>query len=130
MRSILAALVAVALFPAVALAGPSLAVRVKGVAAPEISHVGRPAEPSGIEAKRAMQQLVDGKTVVCKLTRERSYQRRIGSCRVGDQDVGEAIIAQGLARDCPRYSGGFYARAETPGDAALTFPHYCVVRRS
>jgi endonuclease YncB( thermonuclease family) len=55
-------------------------VRLKGVAAPEVAHFGDPSEPGGEEAKRFMVGLVEGETVVCDLTQERTHGRRVGWC--------------------------------------------------
>ena len=37
------------------------------------------------------------------------------------KDVGAELVRAGLARDCPRYSKGRYARLETPAGAVETF---------
>ena len=57
-----------------------VAVRLKGLAAPEAAHFGEPGEPGGIEAKAFMVELVEGETVVCDLTQERTHGRRVGWC--------------------------------------------------
>ena len=98
-------------------------VRLKGVAAPEVAHFGEPGEPGGEAAKAFMVELIEGETVVCDLTQERTHGRRVGWCYRGGQDIAEALIAAGLARDCPRYSrravrggrGAGVARAAVPG---------------
>ena len=69
--------------------------------------------------------MVDGETLVCELTGERSRGRRVGVCRLDGQDVGAAVIAAGLARDCPRFSKGRYASVEQPAARSLPFPSYC-----
>lgn len=99
------------------------AIRLTGVAAPELG------ERHGREARRFMLRLVDGKTVRCELNGERSYDRRIGVCYFNGQDIGAAIIAAGLARDCPRYSRGRYERIETDASRRLSLPGYCWRRR-
>ena len=100
-------------------------VRLKGVAAPEVAHFGEPGEPGGEAAKAFMVELIEGETVVCDLTQERTHGRRVGWCYRGGQDIAEALIAAGLARDCPRFSGGRYAAAEVPAALELPFPGYC-----
>jgi endonuclease YncB( thermonuclease family) len=105
-----------------------VAVRLKGVAAPEVAHFGDPGEPGGIEAKAFMVELVEGRVVVCDLTAERTHGRRVGWCYRDGHDIAEALIRAGLARDCPRFSGGRYAVAEPPEAVALPFPSYCVPR--
>ena len=81
------------------------------MAAPEVAHF--------------MVELVEGETVVCDLTQERTHGRRVGWCYRGGEDIAEALIAAGLARDCPRFSGGRYAAAEVPASLELPFPGYC-----
>ena len=103
----------------VSVAGSS--VHLKGVAAPEVAHFGDPGEPGGVAAKAFMVELVEGRTVVC----ERTHGRRVGWCYVDGQDVAEALIRVGLARDCPRYSGGRYATVEPAAARELPFPGYC-----
>lgn len=99
-----------------------IAVRLQGVAAPEAD------EPGGKEATRFMRELVGGEMVACDLTGERTWGREVGVCRAGGRDVGAAIIQAGLARDCPRYSGGRYADLEPPAAKRLPFPGYCEPR--
>ena len=82
-----------------------LAVRLKGVAAPEVAHFGEPGEPGGIEAKAFMVELVEDQTVVCDLTQERTHGRRVGICFRQGKDIAEALIRAGLGRDCPRLLG-------------------------
>ena len=53
-----------------------------------------------------MGELANGKRVSCELTGAKTYDRLVGTCYLGDQDIGVAVIAAGLALDCPRYSDG------------------------
>lgn len=103
-------------------------VRLKGVAAPEVEHLGESGESGGEAAKAFMAKLVEGEVVVCDLTREDSWGRRVGWCYRDGQDVALVLIRAGLARDCPRFSGGTYAADEQPTAKALPFPAYCVPR--
>jgi hypothetical protein len=41
----------------------------------------------------------------------------IGTCYLQGEDVGKAMVRQGLARDCPRFSGGRYDEAEVQAAA-------------
>ena len=100
-------------------------VRLKGVAAPEVAHAGEAGDPGGEAAKAFMVELIEGETVVSDLTGERTRGRRVGSCYRGRLDVAEALIKAGLVRDCPRFSEGPYAAAETPAARELPFPGYC-----
>jgi endonuclease YncB( thermonuclease family) len=102
-------------------------VRLQGVAAPEIAHpnLGIEEEPGGSEAAAFMRQLVDGKTLVCDLTGERTQGRPVALCYRDGRDVAAEVIAAGLARDCPRFSGGRYASLERPEAKRLPLPGYC-----
>jgi endonuclease YncB( thermonuclease family) len=93
-----------------------VAVRLKGLAAPERRQAG------GAEATAFMRELTDGRTVVCDLTNERTWGRRVGTCRVGGKDVAAELVAAGLARDCERYGGGRYAALETRAGRRLPLP--------
>ena len=103
-------------------------VRLKGVAAPEVAHFGDPGEPGGEAARAFMVELVEGQTVVCDLTQERTHGRRVGWCYRDGEDITAALIRAGLARDCPRFSGGKYAAVEPAEARELPFPSYCAQR--
>lgn len=112
----------------VAVAG--IAMRLQGVVAPEIAHpeLGIEEEPGGPEAAAFLARLVNGRTLICELTGERTHGRLVGVCHVDGQDVGAAVIAAGLARDCPRFSRGRYAELETAAGRRLPLPGYCTTR--
>jgi micrococcal nuclease len=59
-----------------------------------------------------MREMVLGKTVMCQLDGERTYDRCAGVCRLERLDVAEVLVRQGLARDCSRFSSGRYQAAE------------------
>ena len=79
-----------------------VAVRLKGLAAPEVAHGGDPGEPGGIEAKAFMVELVEGETLVCDLTQERTHGRRVGWCYLDGQDIAEALVRAGLKGGTPQ----------------------------
>ena len=70
-------------------------------------------ETHGMEARLGLFRLVQVSDVTCNLTGERSHERYIGRCYNKDGDIAAQMIAQGLALDCPRYSGGVYRKYET-----------------
>ena len=94
-------------------------IRLNGVAAPERNELG------GAEATTAMKKMTSGKTVRCSLTGKKTYKREVGTCWVGTQDLGAALIASGKARDCPRYSAGRYSALASNSAGLLPFPRYC-----
>jgi endonuclease YncB( thermonuclease family) len=100
-------------------------IRLKSFAAPKVAHFG---EPGGEAAKAFMVELVEGQMMVCDLTQERTHRRRVGYCYRDGADIAEALVRAGLARDCPRFSVGRYAPAETAAARELPLPSYCVPR--
>ena len=103
-----------------------MAIRLQGLAAPEWN------EPGGTEARQAMIELVHGRTVRCALDGTRTYDRCAGICYLDGADISEAMVRHGLARDCPKFSGGRYAQAERAAAAegstigeVYTLPGYC-----
>jgi endonuclease YncB( thermonuclease family) len=83
-------------------------VRLNGVDGPETS------TRAGRNARSFMTRLVRGEIVTCDLNVERTYDRWVGVCYLGEQDIGAIAIANGHALDCPRYSGGRYRDLEAP----------------
>lgn len=73
-------------------------VRLQGVDAPELGN------SSGPDAKRWMVNFVQGKTIECNLTGERTYDRYVGVCFSDEQDVSAAVISAGHALDFIRRS--------------------------
>ena len=98
------------------------AIRLSGLHAPEMDEAGGPA------ARAFMVDLVEGKRVQCQLEGRRSYDREIGTCALDGDDIAGLLIAAGLGRDCPRFSGGRYADLETNASRELRLPRYCVPR--
>jgi endonuclease YncB( thermonuclease family) len=101
-----------------------IAIRLNGISAPEQRL------PYGPVATAFMGWLVMEKEVTCKLNGERSRDRLNAICFLEDVDIGEAIIREGLARDCPRYSDGRYAEAEREAKRTgiherYELPDYC-----
>jgi micrococcal nuclease len=106
-----------------------LPIRLNGLAAPEGD------EPGGDAATRAMVELVDGRTLRCELNGERTHDRCVGICYLDGKDISAEMVRQGVARDCPRFSGGRYRVIEagaTEGGATIArtypLPGYCLQR--
>ena len=81
---------------------------------------------------RTMKKLVRGETLWCDLTGEVTYDRCVAICYVGVRDVGAVMVNRGVARDCPAFSGGRYARLERAAVARgsrirviYPLPSYC-----
>ena len=105
----------------------AMAIRLQGLAAPEGG------ERGGFEATAAMRDLVLGKVIACELDGEATYDRCDAICTLeGGADISEELVRMGLARDCPRYSGGRYEAAEQEAAAqgatigeTYRVPGYC-----
>ncbi|MBP0484691.1 thermonuclease family protein [Sagittula salina] len=82
-------------------------VRLEGVDAPELR------TRAGKDAKRWMVNYLQGRSITCELTGDRTYDRYVGVCYTNGQDIGAAVIAAGHALDCRRFSGGRYSQLET-----------------
>ena len=97
-----------------------LAIRLNGVDGLELD------ERGGQAGKRWMQKLVLRKPVRCWLNGDRTYDRWVGICHdSAGRDIGAIAIASGMARDCPRYSGGKYGKYETEDSRRLPRHGYC-----
>ena len=73
-------------------------VRLKGVDAAERGTA------RGEAARRAMIRIVTG-DLTCSLTGKKTWRREVGFCTTtAGVDIGQAIVAQGAALSCPRYS--------------------------
>lgn len=95
-------------------------IRLNGLHAPEGGM------PGGAQATRFMRNHYGGKVLRCRLNGDRTYDRLVGICWGPDgEDIAAALVAAGLGRDCPRYSGGRYRRFETRASRALPLPRYC-----
>ena len=95
-------------------------IRFDGVDAPEMD------EPGGPEGKAWMQSNYGGRQVRCLLTGDKTYDRWVGTCFGGaGENISAAVIGAGLARDCPRYSGGKYRKYETARSRSRPMKSYC-----
>jgi endonuclease YncB( thermonuclease family) len=104
-------------------------IRLNGLAAPEGD------EPGGAAATRAMVELVDGRELRCDLNGERTHDRCVGICYLDGADIAARMVEMGVARDCPRFSGGRYRAAERraadaggPIRSTYPLPDYCRAR--
>ena len=92
-----------------------LKVRLWGVDSPELQQSCVAAEGEvwrcGEEARARLRSVVGAGEVRC-VVRGRSYDRVVGRCFVGAEDVGGALVVGGLAVEDARYSGGEYRESE------------------
>ena len=95
-------------------------VRLKGVAAPEVAHYDEPGEPGGDAAKTFMEDLIEGRVVVCDLTQERTHGGWVGSCYRDGQDIAEALVRAGLARDFWPFSSCGNERGTSAGGESVS----------
>ena len=94
-------------------------VRLWGIVAPERNTW------SGAAAASFLSASIDGADIRCRLTGKRIYKRPIAVCFLPNgQDVSAMIVAEGLALDCQRMSGGRYAHLES--NKRLPYPSYCM----
>ena len=57
---------------------------------------------------------------------KKTHARFVGVYYLDGKDIGATDIANGLALDCPRFSGGRYAEYEVKGAVAIMeLPGYC-----
>ncbi|MFO6464002.1 thermonuclease family protein [Jannaschia sp. KMU-145] len=83
--------------------------RLWGIDAPELD------EPWGQEAKLAMIDICKGRVITAVLTGETTYARYVARCyRDDDEDIAGELVRRGLALDWPVFSGGAFARLESP----------------
>jgi micrococcal nuclease len=84
----------------------AMTIRCDGIAAPEWD------TPAGEAATKALREMVLGKLVSCELTGKATYNRCVAVSYLDGIDIEAEMVRTGLARDCPRYSGGRHADAE------------------
>lgn len=91
-------------------------IRLSGVDAPES---GRYCETVNVyqRASQALEHLVQGRTVSCAVSGLDRFGRSVAICRIGGTDLSQMMVAQGWARDWPRYSHRAYADAEATARA-------------
>lgn len=97
-------------------------IRLNGLHAPELG------DPGGNRAATFMRDLILHKAVTCSLTGEKTYDRFVGTCWLDGADIAGELVAAGLGRDCPRYSGGRYAALELDSARSMPLPGYCKPR--
>jgi hypothetical protein len=64
-----------------------------------------------------MIELVNGRTLRYELNGERTHDRCVGVCYLEGVDISAEMVRLGVARDCPRFSGGRYRMIEAQAAA-------------
>jgi endonuclease YncB( thermonuclease family) len=83
--------------------------------------------PAGVEASKALLEMMRGRTITCEpLTKDR-YGRTVALCRADGEDLGTAMVRAGMAWSFSRYSSD-YAGAEwaAMGARAGVHRHDCI----
>ncbi|WP_299911420.1 thermonuclease family protein [uncultured Paracoccus sp.] len=95
-----------------------LRIRINGIDAPEFGqHCGD--WDCGQAALEQLDALISAGTVSCEALDQDKYGRTIARCDVDGQDLGDAMIAAGLARAFMRYSDDYVGAEETARVAAV-----------
>ncbi len=81
-------------------------IRLWGINAPEKN------EPLFDFSKNFLDEYLKNKYISCKLIDFDKYKRQVMHCYADDIDLGAVLVMLGLAKDYPKYSGGFYSAEE------------------
>ena len=85
-------------------------IRLAGIDAPEMD------QPYGNTAKWALHKLCKGHVITAEFADHFSYERHVATCYLPDgRDLSSEMVAQGLALDWHRFSGGKYRHLEPEG---------------
>lgn len=86
--------------------------RIFGIDAPESKQVCGEQDAQwacGQAATQVLQELTSGSRVTCVPTGDRSYDRLVASCYTNDVDLGEAMVARGMAEAAVSFSTRYLA---------------------
>lgn len=112
--------------PAVVLDGDSLRIgrqeiRLHGIDAPEYRQIcvqGERPRRCGIEALRALEQMIGTNPVRCTWEEHDSYGRALATCYVNGDNLNARLVAAGLALAYTRYSNRYTGEQAQARDAA------------
>ncbi|RJL06017.1 thermonuclease family protein [Paracoccus aestuarii] len=98
-------------------------IRIHGIDAPEQSQSCAAADGSqwscGQAATRRMSELVAGRDVKCRQTDRDHYDRVVAVCEVAGMDLGQVLVAEGLAWAYRFYSDDYVAAEDSARQRAL-----------
>jgi len=89
-----------------------LTYRLHGIDAPELKQECPDGWPAGRMAATRLLELVGGRPVVCQERDRDRYGRVVAVCRVGGEDIGAAMVREGLAWAFTRYSVDYIDQEE------------------
>ena len=96
-------------------------IRLKGVDAPEKANRHGPAATEGMHA-------IVGDWLRCELTGEKTRGREVGFCtNAANQDIGQEIVARGLALACPWFSERYLQFERPEAVKRLDRSWYCFI---
>jgi endonuclease YncB( thermonuclease family) len=91
-------------------------IRVFGIDAPESDQLCRDEDSNlyrcGQKASNALFDFIARRSVNCVEVDRDRYKRAVSVCTVGETDIADWLVRNGLALDWPQYSKGDYAAAE------------------
>lgn len=92
----------------------NIRVRLYGIDAPELRDERGQGTAAGEGARRALLRLAGGRPIRCAgVGQPLSYGRLVALCHTADgRELSHEVVAQGWARDVPKFSGGRYLSAE------------------
>jgi endonuclease YncB( thermonuclease family) len=97
-------------------------IRLWGIDAPESSQLCRGDDSlpyrCGAKAANELDAYIGGRPVACMPIGLDRYGRTVATCRVGDVDLGEWLVRNGLALDWPKYSKGKYEQPQHEAEQA------------
>ena len=81
-------------------------IRLWGVNAPEKN------EPESFTSTKYLEVLLEEGTLTCDFLYKDRYQRSVMQCFSDGKDIAWDMVKMGMARDYPKYSEGYYSKAE------------------
>lgn len=97
-------------------------IRLHGIDAPEYRQIclqGDQPRRCGIEALRALEQMIGTNPVHCTWEERDAYSRALGTCYVNGENLNARLVAAGLAVAYTRYSSRYASEQRHARDAAL-----------
>lgn len=81
-------------------------IRISGIDAPELRQsctVQRRIYPCGAVARKALDEMLAGRLVTCRISGRDRYGRHLASCEAEGRDIGAALVSRGFAVAYGRY---------------------------